>query len=90
MITTSSILLTILGGLIGIAGTVIAHKLDPKQQLYSKLDALAKKKVDLERQRDEALKTHDNDALTVAGNELIKLHNDQAALLQRLGTLGVK
>lgn len=88
--TTTSVVLTIVGSLLGIIGTILIQKLDPKQRIYAQLDDLARKKIELEKQRDEALKIHDNNALTVAGNALIQLHNDQAALLQRLGTFNVR
>lgn len=77
-------ILSIIAAVLGIIGTILTYKLNPKQKLYDQLDQLAKKKVSLERWRDEALQKNDTDSLTAAGNALIKLQHDEASILQRL------
>lgn len=78
---------TIVGALLGIVGTWIKYRLDPRQRVYDGLDDIAKRKLKLERQRDEALLSNNTDALTVAGNALFKLRDEEAKLLQRLRTI---
>ena len=85
-----TLILTIISGLIGIVGTVLMYRLNPRQKIWDELDRLSRVKIELERRRDEALKIHDNDSLTIAGNELIKLQNDQTSLLQRLRDINIK
>lgn len=80
----------IVSGLIGIVGTVLVYKLNPRQQIWDELDRLSKVKLDLERKRDEALKTHDSGQLTINGNALIQLQNDETRLLQRLRDINIK
>lgn len=77
-------IISIASGLIGIIGTVLMYKMNPRQKIYDKLDSLSREKVKLERQRDEALQNNNSDLLTAAGNELIKLRNEEGRLLQRL------
>lgn len=81
---TTAAVIGILGALLGIAGTWLKYRLDPKQKIYAQLDSLAKQKVDLERQRDEALKKNDTTGLTAAGNALFQLRGPETNLLQRL------
>lgn len=80
----TSIVLSILSGLIGIAVTIVAHKLNPRQKIWNMLDQLSREKIKLERQRDEALEQNNSDMLTAAGNELLRVRNEEANLLQRL------
>lgn len=79
-----TLVLTILAAVLGIAGTWLKFRLDPKQQVYVQLDLLAKQKIILERQRDEALAKNDIPGVTIAGNALFQLREQQNTLLQRL------
>lgn len=87
---TTAIILSIVSGLISIAVTYFTMKLNPKQKLLDAFDKNLRLKIAMEKTRDEALAKNDVDQLTLSGNALIKLHNDQADILQRLANLGTR
>jgi len=78
-------ILTILGGAVGIAGTLIARKFHPRYRLWDQWDKTIKRQNQLLKERDEALYRKDNDRLTRVLGALSGLRNEQTRILQRLG-----
>lgn len=80
-----STILTIVVGLIGIIGTVVAYKFNPKNKVYDELDGIYVKLDKLYIERDTALQKNDSNALTIAVSSIKQLSDRKAVLLQRLG-----
>ena len=79
-----SIILSIVAGLVGIAGTILAYRLNPKQKLYDQLDRLKKRVSIAEKERDIALSKNDSDRLSIAVNQLVELRKSQSDIFKRL------
>lgn len=77
-------MLTIITGVLGIAGTLIAWFLNPKRLLYAELDSVYKQLEDLYVKRDDALATNNNDELTSITSNIIRLSVRKNTLLQRV------
>lgn len=70
--------------LLGIAATIIAWKFNPRQKLYTEIDAIYLRQEALYVQRDQALFKNDSDTLTAVTAELNGLRERKKDLLQRL------
>lgn len=81
---TSATIWGIVAPLLGIIGTIIAYKLNPRRAILAELDNIAAQKHKWEEVRDEALKENNNDDLTIANAMLVQLRDRRAELLQRL------
>lgn len=86
----TTIILSIVSGLISIAATYIAMKFNPRQKLLDAFEKNWRLGIAMEKIRDEALAKNDIDGLTISGNALIKLHNEQTDILQRLADLNTR
>lgn len=79
----SATIWTIITGVIGILGTVIAWYLNPNRQRYAELDKIFIELDGLYKKRDVALEKNDNDILTAVAVRINELRKRKDALLQR-------
>lgn len=80
-------ILTLLAGLVGVAGTFAAWHWNPKRRVYAALDEIYNElhgPGGIYEQRDVALQKDDNDTLTRTTSRTIELTNRKKALLDRI------
>lgn len=82
--------LPLLIGLVGIASTIIAWKLNPRRILQDKLDSINASITKWEEKQNEALSKNDNDALNIAAGTLRELRSSKAIISKRLSTLDIR
>lgn len=75
---------TIIAGVLGIAGTLIAYFLNPKQAIYRELDAIYHQLEGLYVKRDQALENNDTNTLTLVTASIVQLSARKNTLFQRL------
>lgn len=77
-------MITLVTGVLGILGTLIAWYFNPKRIFYSQLDTIYKQLEGLYAKRDEALAKNDSDTLTIVTADILRLCTSKAVLLKRL------
>lgn len=78
-------MIAIIASALGIIGTLVAWKFNPRRVIYSELDAIYKRLDGLYGERDKALAENDSDTLTRVTADIIGLCQRKNTLLQRLG-----
>lgn len=80
----STLIISGIVGIIGIASTIIAWKLNPKQATNRELDQISRELVTLYQNRDKALAVNDSQGLTIVNHQIIALAERREILLKRL------
>jgi hypothetical protein len=79
-------ILTIIAGLIGVIGTVVAYHYGPQRRvdkINSELGDIVQKRITMERERDNALQKNNVELLTRIADEFIRLRQREEYLLQQ-------
>lgn len=82
-----TLILTLLGTLAGIAGTIITYKFNPKNKIFDELDGLSKQENGWERVLINATGNNDNNQLNIANSNLERVRARKSVLLARLKTI---
>jgi hypothetical protein len=77
-------MLALITGVVGIVATLLAWFLNPRRQLYAKIDKVYKDLEECYVKRDKALANNDSDTLTIVTADIIRLCALKTSLLQRL------
>jgi len=78
-------MIALITGVVGIVATLLAWFLNPRRQLYAKIDDVYKQLEECYVKRDKALATNDSDSLTLVTADIIRLCTLKTSLFQRLG-----
>lgn len=79
-----TLILTIVGALLGIGGTILTYRLNPRQKIWDEMDSISKQLVSWERIQTDAVGKNDNDSLNIAHDNIGRLRAREAVLSARL------